>query len=142
MQTLTKLATTIVNIINDVLVPLVFAVAFLLFVFGVFRYFIAGADNPEKRAQGGQFVLFAVIGFAAMVSVWGLVNILTGTFALDKSQPCLPTLSTTGGSGTGCATQTSTGSNLLSPETLQDIHLQAEQETGSNSQLQFTETGH
>jgi hypothetical protein len=83
-----SLAATITNIINGVLVPLVFAVAFLVFIFGVFRFFIAGGDEEKKKAQ--HLILYGIIGFFVMVSVWGLVNILVGTFNLNGNVPTLP----------------------------------------------------
>lgn len=83
----------ILSLINDVLVPLIFAIAFIVFLWGVFKYFIAGATEPESRKKGGQLVLYGVIGFAIMVSVWGLVNVVTNTFSLDSQyHPAFPTL--------------------------------------------------
>lgn len=78
----------VTNIINGVLVPLVFAIAFIVFIWGIFTYFIAG--NEEKRKQGQEMMLYGLIGFFVMVSVWGLVNILVGTFDLQKVIPPLP----------------------------------------------------
>jgi hypothetical protein len=36
------------------------------------------------------YILWSVIFIAVMVSVWGLVNILTSTFNLDKTAPNPP----------------------------------------------------
>ena len=35
-------------------------------------------------------ILYGIIGFAVMVSVWGLVNILLGTFNLNSNIPRIP----------------------------------------------------
>lgn len=75
-----------IDFINNIAVPLVFAVAFLVFIYGVFTYFIAGAASDEKRETGRQFMLYGIIGFFVMISVWGLVRILTGTAQLNNSQ--------------------------------------------------------
>jgi len=85
-----SLAATITNIINGVLVPLVFAIAFLVFIWGVFKYFIQGGDSDEKRGEAVKLMLYGIIGFFVMVSVWGLVNILVGTFNLNSNVPPLP----------------------------------------------------
>ncbi len=115
MKTLTTLATNIVSFINDVLVPLIFAVAFIVFLFGVFRYLIAGAANPEKRQTGQQMVMYSLIGFAVMISVWGLVNLLVGTFGFDSNtRPCLPTFSGDCSSASG-SNADSQPTNLLPP---------------------------
>ena len=71
-----------INFINDVLVPLVFAIAFLVFIWGVFQYFILGGSDEGKREQGKSLMLWAIIGFVLMVSIWGIVNLLSGTLGL------------------------------------------------------------
>jgi NADH:ubiquinone oxidoreductase subunit 2 (subunit N) len=83
-------ANLITGLINNVLVPLIFAVAFVVFIWGVFTYFIASGDNDEKRENGKKLMLYGIVGFFLMVSVWGLVNILLGTFQLNSSVPSLP----------------------------------------------------
>ncbi len=102
----TKIFTSVTAFISEVLVPLVFAIALIVFIWGMFQYFIAGGADAEKRSQGRMLALWAIIGFAIMVAVWGLVSLITTTFGFDKaSTPCLPTFSgncknTGGGGGT------------------------------------------
>ena len=74
---------SIIGIVNGILVPLLMAVALLVFLYGVFNYFILGADSDDKRKEGRTFILYGVIGFAVIVSVWGLVNILLSTLGLS-----------------------------------------------------------
>ncbi len=62
--------------INNTLVPLVFGLAFLVFIWGVFKYFILGGGDEGKREEGRSLMLYAIIGFVLMVSVWGIVNLL------------------------------------------------------------------
>lgn len=73
----------IVEFINGVLVPLIFAIAFLVFIWGVFQYFIAGAGDEGKREDGKKLMLYGIIGFVVMVSVWGIVNLLAGGLGLN-----------------------------------------------------------
>ncbi len=80
----------ITQIINGVLVPLVFAIAFIVFIWGVFQYFIAGGHDEEAKEKGKSLMLYGLVGFFLMVSVWGLVNILVGTFNLNSTPPQLP----------------------------------------------------
>lgn len=63
--------------INDILIPLVFGVALLVFLYGVFKYFIASTDNPEAKQEGKKYMIYAIIGFVVMVSIWGIVNLLS-----------------------------------------------------------------
>ena len=83
-------AALITNIINGVLVPLVFAVAFIVFIWGVFRFFIAGTEDEKAKENAKHLMLYGIIGFFVMVSVWGLVSILLGTFNLNSNVPNLP----------------------------------------------------
>jgi hypothetical protein len=87
VQNIQSLGQQVIDIINTVLVPLIFALAFIVFLWGVFQYFIAGAADEEKREGGKSLMIYGLIGFFVMVSVWGLVNLLVGTFQLDTAAP-------------------------------------------------------
>lgn len=92
MNTISTFIAKIIGFINDVLVPLVFAVAFIFFLYGVARYLIVGAANAESRKKAGEIILYSVIGFALMLSIWGIVNLVTNTFGFSsQGRPCLPT---------------------------------------------------
>lgn len=68
---------TIVGAVNDILVPILIAIAFIVFLWGVFKYYIYGATDETKRKDGHQLIIWGVIGFVVIVSVWGIVNIVT-----------------------------------------------------------------
>lgn len=91
---LEKYGESIRYIINVILVPLLLAVAFITFLWGMFRYFIWGAESEEDRATGRQVMLWGVVGFVAIVGVWGLVYLVLGTFGLSPggAAPRYPTL--------------------------------------------------
>ncbi len=93
-----SLGSAITQIINNIAIPLIFAIAFVVFIWGVFQYFILGGHDEEKRETGKSLMLWGLIGFFVMVSVWGLVHILTGTFSLSnntQSASDLPTAPST-----------------------------------------------
>jgi hypothetical protein len=71
-------------IIGSSIIPFIFAVAVVMFIWGVVKYFIINADEEKKRAEGKQFMLWGIIALAVMISVWGLVNILGTTFGLGS----------------------------------------------------------
>jgi NADH:ubiquinone oxidoreductase subunit 2 (subunit N) len=81
----------VITFINTVAVPVLFAIAFIVFIFGVFQYFILGRGNEEKQGEARTLILYGLIGFFVMVSVWGLVNILLGTVGLNSNVPNYPT---------------------------------------------------
>ena len=84
------LGQSVIQFINSTLVPLLFAASFIVFIYGVFEYFILGAKNEEKRADAAKIMLYGIIGFFVMVSVWGLVNLLQGTFRFNGNTEILP----------------------------------------------------
>lgn len=87
-----SLTNDLLTFLDVTIVPIIFAIAFLIFIWGVFQYFIAGAASEEKRDQGKQFVMWGLIGFVVMVSVWGLVNLLANTLGFNRdTRPGLPT---------------------------------------------------
>ena len=92
--------TLIIDIINNVLVPVLFAVAFIVFLWGAFTTFILGAGGEETREKGKSLMLYGLIGFFVMVSIWGLVNILKNTANLGDTTGISGGLPTTSG-GTG-----------------------------------------
>jgi len=77
-------STSIIGIINGMLVPVIFAIAFITFLWGVYKYLILGADSDTERATGRQFILWGIIGFVVIVSVWALVNLVSGTLGLPS----------------------------------------------------------
>lgn len=72
----------IIGIINNILVPVLMAIAFIVFLYGAFKYFILGAAEEKSREEGRQFVLWGVIGFVIILSVWALVGIVGNIFGL------------------------------------------------------------
>ena len=91
---LTSFVESILGAIDSVVIPAIFAIAFLVFIWGIFRYFIAGAAQEEKREEGKKFLMWGLIGFVVMFSLWGIVRILVDTLGFDNAtRPCLPTIS-------------------------------------------------
>ncbi len=75
----------IIDTINNILVPVLFAVAFIVFLFGAFQTFILGARSDEVKEKGKSLMLWGLIGFFVMISIWGLVNLLTGTITFGNN---------------------------------------------------------
>jgi len=75
----------IINTINNIIVPVLFSIAFIVFVYGAFKTFIMGAQSEDVQKEGKNLMLWGLIGFFVMVSVWGLVNILTGTVSFNNT---------------------------------------------------------
>lgn len=73
------------KIINDSIIPLMFAVATAAFVWGSVKFFLIDVDEEAKREQGRQFMMWGIIALAVMLSVWGLVGILGDTFGFSTN---------------------------------------------------------
>jgi hypothetical protein len=115
ITTIPSLFSYVLDFINTILVPLVFAVAFIVFLFGIYRYFIEGAGNAEKTNEGRQFLMWGLIGFFVMFSVWGLVNLLLGTLGFnDSAQPTIPTFTNNTSSSDTSTSNSFTGSTVTS----------------------------
>ena len=85
ISNVSDVGTFIISTINNVLVPVLFAVAFMVFLWGAFDVFILGAQSEEIKEKGKNLMLWGLIGFFVMVSIWGLVNILTGTVSFGNN---------------------------------------------------------
>ena len=85
VDTLGTFLLTIIYFIDRYVVPFIFALAFLIFLWGIYSTFIAGAANEEKRQEGQKILIYGMVGFFIMISLWGLVNLLVGTFGLHRS---------------------------------------------------------
>lgn len=90
IKTLTDLINFFVCILLKSVVPLLFTVSLIVFIYGVVKY-IMHADDEKEREEGRKFMLFGIIALFVMVSVWGLVQVLRNTFGLDTFIPQLQT---------------------------------------------------
>ncbi len=104
----------ITSTIQNSVIPLLFAVALATFVWGVLKFFFINSDEEAKRTQGKQFMIWGIIALAVMLSVWGLVSILGGTFGIDvgsgalkglpQTKECDTQIDPNGGQGTSNCT--------------------------------------
>jgi hypothetical protein len=76
---------TLISIINIYLVPALLAVAFIVFLWGVFKQFIWKGDSGEAHTEGSKFVASGLIGFVIILSLWALVNIARVTLGVNNS---------------------------------------------------------
>ncbi len=72
------IAKVVQNIINPI-VGILFALAFLFFIWGGAR-FILRADDENEVTQGKQHLIWGLVGMFIMVAVYGIINLVTGTF--------------------------------------------------------------
>lgn len=59
-------------------VKLLFAVAVLYFIYGVF-VFIKNSGESTGRIEGRNHILWSTVGLFIMISVWGIISIIQST---------------------------------------------------------------
>ncbi len=91
ISAITPYSLGIIYVINFIFVPVLMAIALIVFLWGVYKYFILGATEEKSRTDGRQFVLWGVIGFVVILSVWGLVAVVGNTLGLSPGGGAPPT---------------------------------------------------
>lgn len=72
-------------ILNNSVIPLIFAIAFVAFIWGAVQFLVIGAGDETKRTKGKQLMIWGIIGLVVMLGVWGIVKIVGGTFGVNTS---------------------------------------------------------
>jgi hypothetical protein len=69
--------------ILNALIPLLMVAAFVVFLWGVVKFILAGGDE-EKRKSAKNFIIYGLIGLFVMVAVWGIIKLVAGTFGVQE----------------------------------------------------------
>jgi len=78
------LVNLIVELVNNSIIPLIFAIAILTFMLGVLRYFFS-PGSEENVKKGRQVVVWGIVALFVMLSIWGFLNLLERTIFFDLS---------------------------------------------------------
>ncbi len=68
-----------ITVITQIVLPILFALALMYFLLGVIK-FIRSAGDEKERAEAKRIIFSGLIGLAVMVSIWGLVAVVAGSF--------------------------------------------------------------
>ncbi len=83
---MTELMARINKQVINPLILVLFALAFVQFTIGLFKFFQAKNGKGEDSLEDGKrHMLWGVIGMAIMVSVFGIMGFITGTLGLGNS---------------------------------------------------------
>lgn len=93
IKDLKGLITYVVGILNSI-VPLLFALALVGFIWGIVKYIYAA--SPQALGEARNYIIFSIIAIAVMLSVWGLALMLKNTFFDKAVQPYTPAGDTSG----------------------------------------------
>ena len=73
------------NVINIIVVPaieLIFILATLIFIWGVFGL-ISKGDDPTARKDGQNHILWGVVGMFIMISAYGIIKVIANTLGFN-----------------------------------------------------------
>lgn len=60
----------------EYLIPFLFTVFFIVFIWGTFSYVIAGGPDEHAKEKGKSVLMYALLGFIATIVLWGIGNII------------------------------------------------------------------
>jgi len=83
-MTIVPLLYKINQFILNPLVGLAFAIATVVFLFGIFQFI--GSDMSDKgREDGKKKILYGLLGMFIMFAAYGLIRIVLGTFGINTN---------------------------------------------------------
>lgn len=89
-----ELLANIIEFATSVLIPFIIGIGFLVFVWGMFQYFIVGGANDESKEKGKSLMIYAALGFLLIIVFFGVINLLASFTGLDEESlnftPSLP----------------------------------------------------
>ncbi len=77
-----------IGFINDVLIPFVLGIAFLIFVVNAIRFFVIGGSNDEGKENAKSLALYSIGAFVFILAFWGIINLIANSIGLVE-QPCI-----------------------------------------------------
>ena len=84
MESIQEVLAKFVVVIVNPLITLLFALALLLFFYGLL-IFMNDISNGGEGKDGKQHMLWGIIGITIMFSVGGILNLLTNTVGIDPA---------------------------------------------------------
>ncbi len=75
------------DLISNFLIPFVLALAFLIFVYNVYRFFILGGSTEDGRENAKYLAIYSVITFTFIIIFGGLINFFGEAIGINND-PC------------------------------------------------------
>ena len=79
-----NLLVDILSLANNVLIPFILGIGFLVFVWGMFKFFIYGGADDDAKTSGKSLMVYATLGFVLIIVFWGVVNLIASSTGLDR----------------------------------------------------------
>lgn len=68
---------------NEVIIPFIIGIGFLMFVWGMLQYFIFGGASDESREKGKKLMISSTIAFVVIIIFFGAINLLSTSTGLE-----------------------------------------------------------
>lgn len=85
-------ADNLLSFIDGVVIPFILSIGFLVFVWGMFKYFIQGGASDEAKESGKSLIMYAIAGYVVILAFWGIVNIISNGLGLEDTLDDTPTV--------------------------------------------------
>ena len=90
MSSLQEFIIGITLFINNIIIPLLFGLALLFFIWNVFRFFILGNKSEPDQENAKKLAIYSIAAFVLLVSIWGIVNLLISGLNLGSNNYITP----------------------------------------------------
>lgn len=80
----------LIAFVNNTIIPLIFVLAFLFFIWNAFVFFILQGTSEEGREKAKRLMLWGLIALVLMITIWGVVNLLTNALGLRGTGFVIP----------------------------------------------------
>lgn len=78
------------DILNNLVIPILFALAIIYFFWGLVKY-IQSAGDPKAASEGKSIMIYGIIALVVMASVYGLIAWVQTAFGISGgATPTLP----------------------------------------------------
>lgn len=71
-------------------IPLVASLALLVFLWGLVKFIYRVGGDEKAVTEGKNLMIWGVIALFVMVSIWGIIRLLSGEFGFTFGFPLLP----------------------------------------------------
>ncbi len=75
----------ILSFTQTYLIPFILGIGFLVFVWGMFQFFIVGGANDDAKEKGKSLMIWAIVGFVMILILWGIVNLIVDSIGLEDA---------------------------------------------------------
>lgn len=76
--------------LNDKIIPLLLAIAFLAFVWNAVQFFIFQGDSEEGQTKAKSLTLWSILAFVIILSLWGIVNMIVAELGFGRTMGITP----------------------------------------------------